>query len=124
MVADLIDVVQIVAGENQRLLRGERLDQLQHAASSLDVEIVRRLIPDEQIGLVDQAGGDRQSSGHTGRKAVDRLDADAEQIDGPNQAGEPRLANVPRQTEQAGPANPVNEGRRASEATKIGGGLA
>ena len=63
VIADLVDVAEIVAGNDERLFLGQRLDQVEHAAAGLRIEAVRRLVPDEQVRLVDEAGGDREVVG-------------------------------------------------------------
>ena len=120
MIAHLVDIAQIVARQDDRLLGRERLDQIQHRSAGFDVETERRFVPDQEIGFVDQAGGDGEASGHAVRKTGDRLARDGEQIDGANQVGEPRLAGIARQAEQPRHVIEVRDRRHALGELRIG----
>ena len=120
VVADLVDVAQVVAGNDQRLVAAERLDQLEHAAAGLDVQAVRWLVPDQQVGFVDQAGGDGQAGRHAIGEAGDRLARGRQQIDRPNERSQPRLAGVGRQAEQPGDVVEVRNRGHAARELRIG----
>src|SRR5207247_5274978 len=100
VVADLIDIAEIVAGEDECLLAAEVLDKLEHAAPGFGVEAVRGLIPDEQVGLVDEAGGHGEAGAHAVGETADLVAGGTQQIDGTNERGQPWLARFERQAEQ------------------------
>src|SRR5262249_20746012 len=92
MIAGFVDVAEIMTRQNARLLAPQPLDHLEQAAPGLWIEAVRRLIPDQQLRLVNETGGDGQPSGHAVGKAGDGFARSRQQIDGTDQRGKPRLA--------------------------------
>src|SRR5262249_42711873 len=97
VVADLVDVGKVVAGDGQRFLAGKRLDPAEHAAAGFRVQAVGRLVPDEQVRLVDQAGGHGEAGGHAVGEAADPVAGGVQQVDGADERSQPRLADVGRQ---------------------------
>src|SRR5262249_11569859 len=73
VISPFVNVAEVMAGDDQRFLFGQALDQVQHAAARFRIEAMRRLVPDQQVRLVDQAGGDGQPSGHAVRESGNRI---------------------------------------------------
>ena len=64
VVANLVDIVEVVAGNDQGFFPAESFDQVEHAASGFGIQSVRWFIPDQQIRIVDEAGSHCQTSRH------------------------------------------------------------
>ena len=79
-----------------------------------------RLIPDEKVRFIDQAGGDGEAGAHAVGEAGDRLARDAEQIDGPDERRQARLADVGGQAEQPGHVIEVRDRRQAGRELRVG----
>ena len=72
-VADLLDLVEEVAGEEDGLaaVDGEAPDEGAHLLDTGRVEAVHRLVEDDEVGIAEQGRGDSEALPHAGRIAFD-----------------------------------------------------
>ena len=71
-VAQLLGLVHVVRGEHERhALLLEPVQAVPEQVARLRVEAGRRLVEQQQVGLVDQRAGDRQPPLHAARQRVD-----------------------------------------------------
>src|SRR6266700_1293891 len=72
LVADLLDLVQQMAGEEDGMAaRSQLLDQLANLDGARRVETVGRLVEEDDLRRVEQRGGNRQALLHTERVGLD-----------------------------------------------------
>ena len=85
------DVPEDVRAEDDRLPPAELLQQLERLPATDGVEPGRRLVPDQDLGVVHEGGGDGQAGPHAGRVAADPPSGVAPQADRPQERPQPGL---------------------------------
>src|SRR5579871_900477 len=71
MIADAVNVGEDMRGDHDRLGLAQFAQQIEGIFAPCRVEAGRRLVPDEEAGIVHQGGGDPQACGHAGGEALD-----------------------------------------------------
>ena len=114
-VADLLDLIEEMAGEENRqsLVAGQRADELAHAGYAMGIEAIGRFIKNQQAGGRQQRLGDPQPLLHPVRESADRHAGHITQAD-PLQ-GLLDLALADRRRERSQIAKIVKSGKALGE---------
>src|SRR5450759_2607099 len=101
-VAELLRLVHVVRGEDQRhALLFEAVEPVPEQVPGLRVQARSRLVEQEQVRLVDQAPGDRQSPLHPPGEWLDPVTRPLRELDEVQQLGHPLPDDAPREVEVA-----------------------
>ena len=101
-VAQLLGLVHVVGGQHERdALLLEPVEAVPQDVAGLRVEAGRRLVEQQQLGLVDQRAGDRDPPLHPARQRLDLARGPLGELHEVEQLGGAALALGPREVEVA-----------------------